>query len=74
MARLIQVIETSEVRGAGIPGNPMRRVTQYFATDGTLLAEVDPEASRQPDPGCQHMHQGNSGQGTPYCLNCGAIL
>ncbi len=43
MAKLIQVIETSELRGAGVEGNPYRRVMQYFSADGTLLAEVDPE-------------------------------
>ncbi len=41
MAKLIQVIETSVCRGSGTPGDPCRTVMQYFAADGTLLAEVD---------------------------------
>lgn len=41
-ARLIQVIETDlERRGSGEGGSPIRRVTQYYSTDGKLLAEVD---------------------------------
>ena len=44
MARLIQVIETSELRGKGIEGDPMRRVQQFFSIDGELLAENDSHA------------------------------
>lgn len=41
-ARLIQVIETTlTTRGEGVDGDPIRRVTQYWSTDGRLLAEVD---------------------------------
>lgn len=42
-AKLIQVIETTiATRGGGrCKEDPVRRVTQYWATDGTLLAEVD---------------------------------
>lgn len=52
--RLIQVIETDlEHHGCGHPecglangeyghGEIFRRVTQYWSTEGTLLAEVDP--------------------------------
>jgi hypothetical protein len=43
-AKLIQVIVTDiECRGRGdSPADPMRRITQYWSTDGELLAEVDP--------------------------------
>jgi hypothetical protein len=41
-ARLIQVIETDlTIRGNG-KDDPYRTVTQYWSTDGELLAEVDP--------------------------------
>ena len=41
-ARLLQVIETNIlVRGAGTEADPRRKVTQYWSTDGTLLAERD---------------------------------
>lgn len=44
MARLIQVIETEQLRGSGHESNPFRVVRQYFAADGTLLAEHDPQS------------------------------
>lgn len=40
-ARLIQVIEVEETRGAGTLPDPARRVTVYFDTDGNFLAERD---------------------------------
>ncbi len=41
-ARLIQVIVTDlDLRGMGTPEDPIRRVTQYWSTDGELLAEND---------------------------------
>lgn len=46
-ARLIQVIETEiELRGKGTEADPLRRVTQYWSTDGQLLAERDPFKER----------------------------
>lgn len=40
--KVIQVIETELLlRGNGEPGDPFRRVKQYYSLDGTLLAEVD---------------------------------
>lgn len=42
MTRLIQVIETDlELRGKGVPDDPVRRVTQYYSTEGVWLAERD---------------------------------
>ena len=41
-AKLIQVIKTEEKRGEGKEDDPVRLVTQYWSTDGTLLAERDP--------------------------------
>jgi hypothetical protein len=42
-ARIIQVIETTILRrGKGVEGDPIRIIRQYWAADGTLLAEVDP--------------------------------
>jgi hypothetical protein len=41
-AQALQVIVTDiELRGTGID-EPFRRVTQFWAPDGTLLAERDP--------------------------------
>ena len=46
-ARVIQVIETSlDLRGKGVDGDPIRRITQYWTLDGKLLAEVDPWQSK----------------------------
>lgn len=41
-ARVIQVIETKALRGAGTPDDLVRVVTQYWSLDGELLAESDP--------------------------------
>lgn len=41
--KLIQVIETKLLRrGQGTEASPIRIITQYWSTDGKLLAEVDP--------------------------------
>ncbi len=46
--RLIQVIEVSlERRGKGTAEDPVRRVRQYYSTDGVLLAEHDPFLAEQ---------------------------
>lgn len=38
-ARVIQVIEASELRGNGSSEHPFHTVTCYYALDGTKLAE-----------------------------------
>ena len=40
-AKVIQVIETQAIRGAGIKEDPVRTVIQYWDFDGNLLAEND---------------------------------
>lgn len=40
-ARVIQVVETKSLRGAGIDDDPVRIVTQYWDFEGKLLAEDD---------------------------------
>lgn len=42
-AKVIQVIETKAKRGLGTEKDPVRDVTQYWALDGTFLAEMDSE-------------------------------
>lgn len=48
--KLMQVIFSDEVRhGSGKDrSSPVRRVVQYWSTDGDLLAEVDPMSSTVP--------------------------
>jgi hypothetical protein len=42
VCRLMQVIETTlDKRGTGRPDDPVRTITQYWTTDGHLLAEID---------------------------------
>ncbi|MBQ6686446.1 MAG: carboxypeptidase [Firmicutes bacterium] len=41
-ARVIRVIETESIRGAGTDEDPCRPVLQYWNFDGELLAEMDP--------------------------------
>ena len=40
-AKVIQVIETESIRGAGTEDDPVRIVKQYWDFDGNLLAEND---------------------------------
>ncbi len=47
-ARVIQVIETRSLRGAGVDEKDMcREVKQYWDFDGKLLAENDPCAKEK---------------------------
>lgn len=41
-AKVIQVIETTSLRGTGSEDDKCRPVTQYWSLDGNLLAENDP--------------------------------
>ncbi|MBS6954894.1 MAG: carboxypeptidase [Enterocloster asparagiformis] len=41
-ARVIQVIETKEIKGAGTEKDPVREVIQYWDLDGKRLATSDP--------------------------------
>lgn len=41
-AQVIQVIRTESKAGAGTEDDPNRIVTQYWSTDGKLLAVHDP--------------------------------
>lgn len=51
MPRVIQVIESEELRGAGTRDAPYRRVRQYHTLNGDLLAEADPVPVRSsPEP------------------------
>ena len=45
-AKVIQVIETTAMRGFGTEKDPARVVTQYWDLDGTFLAEMDPDAKK----------------------------
>lgn len=43
MAKVIQVIETTERRGLGRDeSDPLRIIMQFYAFDGTLIVEHDP--------------------------------
>ena len=46
-ARVIQVIESKSLRGAGTEEDPCRLVAQYWDFDGNLLAENDPCAKEK---------------------------
>lgn len=41
-AKVIKVIETRSVRGAGTKESPSREVTEYWSLSGVKLAEHDP--------------------------------
>lgn len=45
-AKVIQVIETTAMRGFGTEKDPARVVTQYWDLDGNFLAEMDPDAKK----------------------------
>lgn len=40
------VITTLARRGAGVPGDPVRVITQVYDKDGTLIAEYDPSPTK----------------------------
>lgn len=42
-AKVIKVIETRAKRGLGTEKDPEREIVQYWALDGTFLAEMDTE-------------------------------
>ena len=46
-ARVISVIETQSLRGAGTEEDPCRIVIQYWDFDGKKLAENDPEKRKK---------------------------
>lgn len=42
-ARVVRLIETTiATRGAGVPGDPVRQITQYWTLEGKFLFEIDP--------------------------------
>lgn len=41
-ARMLQVIKTTTMQGAGTPESPIREVVHYWSFQGELLAERDP--------------------------------
>lgn len=48
-AKVIQVIETRAIMGAGERGDPVREVVQYWSFDGEMLAEYDPTRDIETD-------------------------
>lgn len=40
-AKVIQVIETRSLAGAGLPGDPVRELVQYWSFEGEKLAQRD---------------------------------
>jgi hypothetical protein len=44
MAKLVELIETDDLRGEGTPSDPCRRVRQWFTKAGVLVVESDPHA------------------------------
>jgi len=42
MTKIIELIETTEKRGKGIEGDPIRLVYQLFTKEGKLVFEDDP--------------------------------
>lgn len=57
-AKVIQVIETTSLRGSGTDSDPIRAVRQIWNFNGDLIAENDPfidEESQEPFPQFSHM-------------------
>lgn len=42
MTRTIELIQTTQLRGKGAEGDPVRHVDQLFTLDGRLVAQRDP--------------------------------
>lgn len=47
-AKVISVIETRAMKGAGINNDPVRQLIQYWDFEGNLLAEFDSWNNNQP--------------------------
>ena len=47
MAKIIELIETTEKRGKGIEGDPIRFVYQLFTKEGRLVFEDDTIKQKQ---------------------------
>lgn len=43
MAKLVQVIYAEDTAGSGLEGNPHRKLSQLWLSNGELLLQVDPE-------------------------------
>jgi len=41
--KVMNVIITSEKRGLGVKGDPIRRIAQLYTLDGELICEADDE-------------------------------
>jgi hypothetical protein len=48
----LQVIQVIGCRGAGVEGDPIRHVIQFYSMDGRLLAESDPVKGSPPSEIC----------------------
>ncbi len=61
MARLVEVIATSECRGEGTEQNRYRTVTQLWTKDGNLIAESDtgPTGENLGNPYIERLLHGN---------------
>lgn len=67
-ARIVELIQTDlEVRGAGTPDDPARRVTQLWDFDGKLVAEYDINDSL----GC-NVRGHRIRPGATECMHCAA--
>ena len=63
-ASVEQVIKTVAVFGDGVPDDPIREVTQYWALDGTLLATVDPASWCDATGGCAALYGKDAARAT----------
>lgn len=45
---VVKLIQVCALRGAGVDGDPVREVVQYWSLDGKLVAERDP-STRSPE-------------------------
>ena len=47
-AKQVQVLEVRSVIGAGVPGDPVRELVEYFSLEGERLAQRDTLADESP--------------------------
>lgn len=72
--RIREVIEVMATRGAGVPGNPVRLVTQFWSRDGQLLAERDPETATPEGRALEELGRLNVRDSRWSCTLCGQEL
>jgi len=45
--RIVELIKTNDLKGMGRPGDPYRRVVQFYTPQGEFIFAIDPTAEKE---------------------------